>query len=506
MSCDFLPCPSCCVKSRLFNNRDRVIRNLVFLKIVSLKSSMESINVTANSSGVLPHSRRSAKTLDFALPYTAASGTFSLVGGGSNVFVMFILLKYVGFKQNTFVYMFSLFFSDFLYNCVVQPQVCYYQFPSSVITPFGMNYIHAASLTCILSASFSLLFASLDQYIFIKLPFSYGSHITKKRTLVVVFGIWLVSFVIGVIRFHNILSVKDGYLIFIAVSFVLTILLQLLIFFTARDHNLRIQQIHRSLEHNHPRGMEETSAVRPVHESEASNKAAKTIGFLLAVFIASWLPVNIYRQEYRWNGGDPKLYHKWVKIINLMIQLHSCINPWVFVLRSKDMKVGVAKFLNGLRRCFGRERSSVLSHNLTLSTRVHGSRKNILESRSDSKNDRQQESLGKGNDGSDISGKNEKTEGHSLQPCGSANVRGNESISSRSGNINRAYDNDVTLEDDEIRRGGDNSSKALEVNVEEGKINGVCGNIKDEENCGNQEKDNGNDDSGNDVIMSEAQK
>ena len=161
------------------------------------------------------------------------------------------------------------------------------------------------------------------------------------------FGVWFVCLGIAAVRFHNIVLVKDFYLILIAVSFVLTILVQIMIFLTAREHDLRMQQLHRSLEHNHPRGTEEASAVRP-RGNETSNKAAKTIGFLLAVYIATWLPVNIYRQEYRWNGGDLKVYHKWVKIINLMIQLHSCINPWVFVLRSKDMKVEIAKLVNSL--------------------------------------------------------------------------------------------------------------------------------------------------------------
>ena len=426
---------------------------------------MESSNITTNTSGIVRHSRRSHKTLEFAIPYTAASGTFSLVGGVSNLFVMFILLKYVGFKQNTSVYMFSLFLSDFLYNCVVQPQVCYYQFPSSIVTLFGGKYIHAASLACIVIGSFSLFFASFDQYIFIKHPFFYGNHITKKKTIGVVFGIWFACIGIAAMRFHNIVLVKDFYLILISASFVLTILVQMMIFLTAREHDLRIQQLHRSLEHNHPRGTEVSSAVRP-RESETSNKAAKTIGFLLAVYIATWLPVNIYRQEYRWNGGDLKVYHKWVKIINLMIQLHSCINPWVFVLRSKDMKVGIAKLVNGLKlhQCLNGERSSdVVSSNINLSSRAHGSKENIFEIRGDPKNGQQQESLGQGITKIQISGKTEQSEGHSSHPCGSL---------SPSENINLAYDDDVPLKDDESNRGNannfkdDNSNKVPKINIE----------------------------------------
>lgn len=317
--------------------------------------------------------RRSTKSLDFAIPYTAASATFSFIGGLSNLFVLFILIKYVGLKQNTYVYMLSLFISDFLYNCVVQPHVCYYQFPSSVVTPVGRKYIHAAAWVCIVTGTLSLLFASLDKFVLINYPFFSAKHITKSKTRVAVVCIWLACVSIGVVRYHDMLLFKDGYLVIISTSFLLTILVQIMIFAVAREQDKRIQQLHRSLEHNHPRGDE--NVVQP-RMNQSSNKAAKTIGLLLAVYIASWLPVNIYRQEYRWNGGDAKIYHRWVKIINLMIQLHSCINPWIFVLRSKDMKNAVATFLKGVPRLGGEpnrpSEDSVRSsaNNLTASSRV----------------------------------------------------------------------------------------------------------------------------------------
>ena len=299
------------------------------------------------------------------MPYTLASGSFSFVGGVSNVFVMFILVKYVGLKQNTFIYMFSLFLSDLIYNCIVQPQVCYYQFPSAVITIFGLFYIHAAQLVCILSGSASLFFATLDKYVLIRYPYFYGNNITKNITHAVVFGIWLVCISIGIIRFHNILIIKHGYLSLIATLFVLTIMVQIMIFIIARNQDQRIQQLNRSLEHNHPRD-DIGQNVAQRRASHGSNKAAKTIGLLLAVYIASWLPVNIYRLEYHLNGGDSAVYHKWIKIVNLLIQIHSCFNPWMFVARSKEMKVGIAKFLASLGYFLSVEQSSSSSHDMVV--------------------------------------------------------------------------------------------------------------------------------------------
>ena len=269
--------------------------------------------------------------------------------------------------------MLSLFISDILYNCVVQPQVCYYQFPSSIVTPVGGKYIHAAALVCIVTGTLSLLFASLDKFLLISYPFFSAEHITKSKTRIVVVCIWLACISIGFVRYYDMLLFKDGYLVIIATSFLLTILVQIMIFAVAREQDKRIQQLHRSLEHNHPRGDE--NVVQP-RMNQSSNKAAKTIGLLLAVYIVSWLPVNIYRLEYRWNGGDAKVYHRWIKIINLMIQLHSCINPWIFVLRSKDMKSAVATFLKGVPVLGGEpNRSSEVGvcssgNNLTVSSRA----------------------------------------------------------------------------------------------------------------------------------------
>lgn len=478
---------------------------------------MEAGNLTSNSSGIMRHGRRSTKSLDFAIPYTATSGIFSFVGGVSNLFVLFVLLKYVRLKQNTHVYMLSLFLSDILYNCVVQPHVCYYQFPSTVVTFFGRKYIHAASLVCILIGTLSLFFASLDKYIFIAHPFFYGNYITKRKTRVVVICMWLACLTLGVMRFYEIVLVKDGYLAVIAAAFVLTILVQMMIFVVAREQGKRIQQLHRSLEHNHPHDGGEGSAVQS-HSSQSSNKAAKTIGFLLVVYIASWLPANIYRQEYRWNGGDPVLYHKWVKIINLMIQLHSCINPYVFVLRSKDMKSAIAKFLRalGVRQCLGGERESQVivgsnGNNLTASSQARSSKVNIYESGDDVRNENNQGHEISDQRNGDTAGSCEEIElGHLNtsyeNSCGnnaSENTTdGPNNDNGQSGNIQQGvHSSDITLENvgrkrDERIKVNENSLKtAFNVNdsKEERMVSVVSGNNENEENMESTDiRENGN--------------
>ncbi|XP_028408426.1 uncharacterized protein LOC114530996 [Dendronephthya gigantea] len=140
-----------------------------------------------------------------------------------------------------------------------------------------------------------------------------------------------------------------------------------MIYIIARNQDQRIQQLNRSLEHNHPRDDDAGRNVAQSRTSHNSNKAAKTIGLLLAVYVVSWLPVNVYRLQYRWLGGDHAVYHKWIKIINLLIQLHSCLNPWLFVARSKDMKLGIAKFLPNLGICLASGQPSSSANNVIAS-------------------------------------------------------------------------------------------------------------------------------------------
>ena len=66
---------------------------------------------------------------------------------------------------------------------------------------------------------------------------------------------------------------------------------------------------------------------------------------MLAIYLLSWAPATLYRVQYNWFGGDHKQFIENVKFVNMLLQLHSCINPYIFMLRTKDVKDGVLKML-----------------------------------------------------------------------------------------------------------------------------------------------------------------
>lgn len=299
-------------------------------------------NSTGTSYGRHSNGHGSTKSLETAIPFTIVSGTFSLFGGFSNLILMIVLIKYVQITQKTYLYMLSLFLSEVLYNFLFQPQVAYYRFPSSTPTVAGMKFLHFCSFTFLLTGVSSLFFATLDKYMFISYPFFYASHISQTKTIQTIAFIWLFCVFSGVFRVVSAYpNFNDVFAAIMVVLFLLTIGLQVMIFILAQRHNKRIQLVNRVLEHN-PRGENSGEVLRTISNP---NKAAKTIGLMLVIYVFSWLPSTLYRLQYHWFGGDHAAYVVKVIWMNALIQIHSCINPYIFVLRTKEVRRGVENML-----------------------------------------------------------------------------------------------------------------------------------------------------------------
>ena len=191
-----------------------------------------------------------SRSLKVAIPFSILSGTFSLLGGISNLFLMIVLIRYVQISQKTYLYMFSLFLSDFLYNVVFQPQVVYYQFPSVARTDAGINFLLFCMLTFLQSGVWNLFLATLDKYMFINYPYVYASHVSQTKTLIVVVAMWLLCIFFGILSMFGHFEVHSFCLWILVVLFLLTFLLQILIFAVARKQLRKIQLINRMLDNN----------------------------------------------------------------------------------------------------------------------------------------------------------------------------------------------------------------------------------------------------------------
>ena len=290
-------------------------------------------------------STSSSKTLGFAVAFSFASGTLSLIGATFNFIVMVLLTKYMRFNQNTHLYIFSLSLSDFLYNVVFQIPIICRQFPGVKNPRFSTAILKGESLTLLVAGSFSLLLVSVDRYLTIKYPFRYSIHVTKTKTIATVCCIWLFAVILGVLNSLRVPVVSKNYIVLLAVILVLTFLIQILIFAVAHHQAKSIQQLNRSLEHNYPRP-EHGVYVAPANQTSTRHtKATKTIGLMLAMYVFSWLPATLYRLQYRMFGGNSRDYHKWLVIVTTSLQLHACVNPFIYVLRTKEAKLAMQSML-----------------------------------------------------------------------------------------------------------------------------------------------------------------
>lgn len=307
---------------------------------------------TSVSHNAYSYDHRVARSLETAIPFAIASCTLSLFGGLSNLALMVVLQMYVQNSQKNHLYMFSLFASDFFYNFFFAPQVVYQRFPSTTPTQAEIRFLYSSSITFLLTGISSLFLATLYKYIFIRYPFFYASHVSLSNKIFVVAFTWLFGVFCGILRgvFNFPLDVMVGVMTSVLIS---TIALQVSIFTFARKQEKRIQQVNLALQHN----SYNRNADRRLRATSIPNKAIKTIGLMLAVYLFSWLPSTLYRLQYLAFGGNTRSYITNIKWINLFVQIHSCINPIIFVFRTKDVRVGVET----MTRKFGLNRIVPLS-------------------------------------------------------------------------------------------------------------------------------------------------
>ena len=71
-------------------------------------------------------------------------------------------------------------------------------------------------------------------------------------------------------------------------------------------------------------------------------KAIKTIGFVLGVFVVSWMPCLVLSIVHEFSASDPctdeKLYNvawPWIEAVALS---SSAINPWVYFFRNGEFR------------------------------------------------------------------------------------------------------------------------------------------------------------------------
>lgn len=182
------------------------------------------------------------------------------------------------------------------------------------------------------TTTFSLCLVSLDRHIAIRSALLYNQIVTRKRCYTAMVFVWTASFSFG---FSRILVTNPANLpkLWTSVT-VITILLPmiLIVFCYSRITVVARAQCKAIARRN------VQQSVKLASEGLRNRKAAKTVGFVIALFFVSWLPslttsfIHLTTSDHCRNM---RLVWLWVELIAFS---SSGINPWLYSLRNQDFR------------------------------------------------------------------------------------------------------------------------------------------------------------------------
>ena len=259
------------------------------------------------------------------------SGLAAVIG---NAVVLWLFYKNESLRTISNRFLASLCVADFFVGLVVDPTWiairCWIQPVDNqmLIKGLDMLWIHTTAATV-----FNLCCVSVDRFFAIRFPFRYQDIITKKRCYTAIIAVWLISLFLPL----PVIFIDAEYLwLFLpALTFALPISVvtfcYVWIFKAARKQATTIRRQNQLTDNvNKP--------PRPMQ----NYKAIKTIGFVLGVFIVSWMPCLVVSVVHHLVANDEcadyKLYYvvwPWIEVIAFT---SSAINPWIYCFRNSEFR------------------------------------------------------------------------------------------------------------------------------------------------------------------------
>ena len=296
------------------------------------------MNISACFNEQLSSAASIALSLWFSL-----SGLAAVIG---NAVVLWLFYKNEPLRTISNRFLVSMCVADFLAGLVVDPMyiaikiIAQPQKGSILRKVIQIVWVHSTAATV-----FNLCCVSVDRFIAIRFPFRYQDIVTKKRCYAVIITVWLISLFLPFFRMllDDRMNVEYLWFSLSFIFFVLPITVVTLCYFcilkVAKKQSRRIER------ENHPNFHENNPPPRAIQ----NHKAIKTIGFVLGVFIVSWMPSLVLSVVGYVTASDKCFDHKltfvvwpWSEAIGLT---SSAINPWIYCFRNKE-------FCEALRRSF----------------------------------------------------------------------------------------------------------------------------------------------------------
>ena len=260
---------------------------------------------------------------------------FFAIGGNLALLVALYRTSTFSTRVNAY-FIVSLAVADFLIGLMMTPlYICYALAYETLWLVKLEGYLWIVTVT---ATTYSLSAVSLDRFIAVVYPLRYHQVMTEKRCRAAILFIWLGSILFGVPRL-----VLDDFVklekLWIACS-VTTVAIPLFIMSFCYGKIFSVVQ-------------KQSRSVADCHSSSASTsnkKAAVTIGIIVTLFIATFLPSAVVYfmlllEDDLCKELELNDIWLWVALVSFT---HSSFNPWVYGLRYVELRNALKQlFLNG---------------------------------------------------------------------------------------------------------------------------------------------------------------
>ena len=267
----------------------------------------------------------------------ASSGLAAVIG---NAVVLWLFYQNESLRTISNRFLASLCVADIIVGLIIDPTWiairCWIQPPRIHILRQVINlfWIHTTAATV-----FNLCCVSVNRFITICFPFRYQDFVTKQRCYAVIIMVWLISLFLPFSRIlvDNRTKIEKLWFSLTFIIFVLPLSVVTLCYFWI--FKIAMKQCRRINWQNLRRNSQENSCTV---EAMQNHKAIKTIGFVLGVFIVSWMPSLVVSVADYVTAGDKCVDHRLVYVVWPWIEAiaftSSSINPWIYCLRNGEFR------------------------------------------------------------------------------------------------------------------------------------------------------------------------
>jgi len=269
-----------------------------------------------------------------------------------NVLVFMAVLRKVQLRTVANTSILCLAFTDLMVGVFVQPSYVVYQASKLSASPdnFPCDKLLIYSffgVICICTSFLTLILISLERYMAVFYPYIYVAKVNSRRVISVTVTVWGIS--IGVllsVRFlFGINSNEETGVIslIIITNFLVTSSVYFKIFRLVKRCNAQVN-VEMS---QHTGSSSESDPPTQGNSNTREAKASKTVAFVAGTLFLCFTPtlcVNIVDQAGLAPGD--LLYHVIYPIAETAVLLNSCVNPGIYVWRTRGIRRSLWELLN----------------------------------------------------------------------------------------------------------------------------------------------------------------